>query len=50
MFKNKRTLVSIISAVFTVQIITSTVFNPFGLGKVEAANDKNSKRNLPTVS
>ncbi len=38
MFKSKRVISSIISGIFAVQILTSTVLSPFGLGKVEAAN------------
>lgn len=38
MFNRKRVISSIISCVFVVQILTSTVFNSMGLGKVEAAS------------
>lgn len=50
MFKSKRMISSIISGVLAVQILTSTVFNPSGLGNVEAAKGQSVKGSSSTVS
>lgn len=50
MFKSKRMIFLIISGVVAVQIMTSTVFNLLGWGRVDAANKKIDNESLPSVS
>lgn len=48
MFRNKRIISSMISLIFTAQIVTSTVLSPLGVHKVEAANQ--SDKEVTTIT